>query len=258
MLTVSTDFPLVSDKNAPVLDWSRGEIPPYQALGASAPLREEKDIWGDGEVLHFVQKHQHTKGLTAQERDRIYRRARGYRWLGSSLFKLVEGGALRAGPQPSERMKLALDTHRDMWNFGVQRVIDRLQKNYYWRGLGETVVAVVQACLPCARVKAGFRESGKELHPLPIRGLGYRWGVDFAGPLQKTTTGNTYVLVRIEHFTKWVELIPLPSKSSKDAARALLDGVLSRYGAPGEVLTDQGREFQGEFQTLLSQHAITH
>ena len=87
------------------------------------------------------------------------------------------------------------------------------------------MVAVVQACLPCARVKAGFRESGKKLHPLPIRGLGYRWGVDFAGPLQETVAGNTHVLVCIEHFTKWVELISLPSKSSKDAARALRDGV---------------------------------
>ena len=66
------------------------------------------------------------------------------------------------------------------------------------------------------------------------------------------------MLVCIEHFTKWVELIPLPSKYSKDAAKALLDGVLSRYGAPGEVLTDQGREFQGEFQTLLAAHEITH
>ena len=65
--------------------------------------------------------------------------------------------------------------------------------------------------------------------------------------MQISSAGNTYVLVRIEHFTKWVELIPLPSKSSKDAAKALLEGVLSRYRAPGEILTDQGREFQGEF-----------
>ena len=108
-------------------------------------------------------------------------------------------------------------------------------------------MTVVKSCMSCARVKAGFRESGKELQPLPIRGLGYRWGVDFAGPLQRTSARNAWVLVCIEHFTKWVEFILLPSKSSKDAARALPDGVLSRYGAPGEVLTDQGREFQGEF-----------
>ena len=102
-------------------------------------------------------------------------------------------------------------------------------------------------------MKAGFRESRKELQPLPILGLRYRWGVDFAGPLEKTAAGHTYVLVCIEHFTKWVELTPLPSKCSKDAARALLEGVLSRYGALAEVLTNQGSEFKGEFQTLLSQ-----
>ena len=124
--------------------------------------------------------------------------------------------------------------------------------------MGDTVVAIIKACLSCARVKVGFRESGKELQPLPIRGLGYRWGVDFAGPLVETRAGNKWVLVCIEHFTKWVELIPLPSKSSRDAARGLLDGVLSRYGAPGVILTDQGTEFQGDFATLVAKHEITH
>ena len=144
-------------------------------------------------------------------------------------------------PRVGDRTTLALETHRAMGHFGVQRVLDRLQKNYWWRNMGDTVVAVVKACLSCARVKAGFRESGIELQPLPVRGLGYRWGVDFAGPMGLTKARNRYVLVCIEHFTKWVELIPLPSKSSRDAARGLLECVLSRYGAPGEILTDQGR-----------------
>ena len=51
---------------------------------------------------------------------------------------------------------------------------------------------------------------------------------------------------------------PLLSKSSRDAARGLLECVLSRFGALGEILTDQGREFQGEFATLVAKHEITH
>ena len=84
-----------------------------------------------------------------------------------------------------------------MGHFGVQRVIDRLQKNYRWRGMGDDVVAVVKSCLSCARVKAGFKEFGKELQPLLVRGLGYRWGVDFAGPLATTSAGNSWVMVCI-------------------------------------------------------------
>ena len=62
-------------------------------------------------------------------------------------------------PRTAERMQLAVDTHRSMGHFGVQRVLDRLHEKHWWRGMGDTIVAMVQACLPCAQVKAGFRES---------------------------------------------------------------------------------------------------
>ena len=86
----------------------------------------------------------------------------------------------------------------------------------------------------------------------------FRWGIDFAGPLPTTELGNKYVLVCIEHCTKWVELIALPSKSSAHVARAFMENFFSRYKAPRVVITDQGSEFKGEFQTLLNQQQITH
>ena len=86
----------------------------------------------------------------------------------------------------------------------------------------------------------------------------FRWGIDFAGPLPESQRGNKYVLVCIKHTTKWIELIALPSKSSSNVARAFVDNILARFGARGEILTDQGTEFQGEFQTLLSKHEISH
>ena len=54
------------------------------------------------------------------------------------------------------------------------------------------------------------------------------------------------MIVCIGHFTRWVELIPLPS-SSKNFAQGLPEGVLNRYGALGEVLTNKVREFMEEF-----------
>jgi hypothetical protein len=51
---------------------------------------------------------------------------------------------------------------------------------------------------------------------------------------------NRYVLVMVEHFYKLIELVPSPNKSSKGIAYAFLDKVLSHFGAPVEVLIDQG------------------
>jgi hypothetical protein len=62
----------------------------------------------------------------------------------------------------------------------------------------------------------------------------------------------------IKHFSKWIELVALPDKFSEGAAYSFLDCVLSHFGAPVGVLTDQGREFLGEFQTLCEQAMIDH
>jgi hypothetical protein len=73
----------------------------------------------------------------------------------------------------------------------------------------------------------------------------------------KLVSGNRYVVVMIEHFSKWIELVPILEKTSNHTAAALR-GVLCRYGAPAEVLTDQGKEFQGEFTELLTKLLIDH
>ena len=101
--------------------------------------------------------------------------------------------------------------------------IDRLKKNYWWKGIDKTVKQVIQACVPRARAKARFRVSSTELQPLRLSGVVFRWGIDFVGPLPTTSRGNRYVLVCIEHCTKWVELIPLPSKAFVYVTRAFLE-----------------------------------
>jgi len=74
-------------------------------------------------------------------------------------------------------------------------------------------------------------------------GLGYQWSLDFVDPLSLTLQHNYYVLVMMEHFSKWLELIPLPNCSNEGVAYAFLDKVFNKFGALVKVLTDQGMEF---------------
>jgi hypothetical protein len=62
----------------------------------------------------------------------------------------------------------------------------------------------------------------------------------------------------IEHFSKWVELVALPDKSSHITSQTFLQQVLSRFGACAECLIDQGPKFRGEFQDLLNHALIDH
>lgn len=121
----------------------------------------------------------------------------------------------------------------------------------------EQVAQLVASCQVCDRVKASFNVKDSVLKPLPIMGLGYRWSCDLAGPLPPSKTGFIYIMVMIEHFSKWIELTPLVDNTSEETAKAFLQ-VCTHFGAPAEVLTDQGQEFQGEFDTLCKELLIDH
>ena len=86
----------------------------------------------------------------------------------------------------------------------------------------------------------------------------YRWSVDVAGPFPQSEYGNYYIMVMIDLFSKWVELVAIPTKESCETARVFRQYVLCRYGAPAEVMTDWGTEFRGEFQEMLDEAIFDH
>ncbi len=86
----------------------------------------------------------------------------------------------------------------------------------------------------------------------------YHWSCDLARELPQTSRGNVYIMIMIEHFSKWVELVALPNKSSHSTSQVFLQQVLSRFGACAKCLTDQESIFRGEFQDLLDHVLIDH
>jgi hypothetical protein len=58
------------------------------------------------------------------------------------------------------------------------------------------------------------------------------------GPLPSTVRHNRYVLVMVEHFSKWIKLVLSFNKSNEGIVYAFLDRVLNHFGALAEVLTD--------------------
>ena len=51
-----------------------------------------------------MQTHKYGARINAKKRDRIYRRAKNYRWMGDSLFKQLENGVMVAVPRTPEKM----------------------------------------------------------------------------------------------------------------------------------------------------------
>lgn len=58
--------------------------------------------------------------------------------------------------------------------------------------------------------------------------------------LPKTESGNKYVIVLQDLFTKWPLVFPLPDQKSLRVAKLLAEEVVPHYGVPEVLLTDRG------------------
>jgi len=72
----------------------------------------------------------------------------------------------------------------------------------------------------------------EELKSIPVCDLFYRVALDTAGTLLETKAWNRYVLVAIDHYSKWCEAKAVAAHGAKTAAKFLEDEVICRYGVP--------------------------
>ncbi len=88
--------------------------------------------------------------------------------------------------------------------------------------------------------------------------LFYEVALDTTGPLPKTKSGNKYILVAIDHYSKWCEAKAVTNHGARMAAMFLEDEIIYRYGFPKFVLTDNGGEWAAEFDVMCVDYAIQH
>ena len=228
-----------------------------QSMWLSAAALETQDIWEDVETMQFIKTGQINPTLSGAQQERVTKRAARYTWSGATLNFTLTNGSTRAVPPPGERAELARKIHAQYGHFGVKRTAQLLSHGFWWPDMWHTVSTVVRECVSCDRNKTGFNVRPAHLNPLPIDGLGFRWHVDLAGPLSPESLGISYVMVCVEAFSKWLELIPIPNKSAATTERAFVT-VLTRFGACAVVTTDQGREWAAEWTAPLQNLGIDH
>jgi hypothetical protein len=122
------------------------------------------------------------------------------------------------------------------------------------------VKAIVKTCRQCQLVKSegSIRSGDERLKSIPICDLFYRIALDTTGPLPEAKAGNRYILVAIDHYSKWCEAKAVADHGAKTVARFLEDDLICRYGVPKFVLTDNGGEWGAEFEVMCRDYAIQH
>jgi len=114
--------------------------------------------------------------------------------------------------------------------------------------------AHVRGCETCMRFKQNqIQMAGKMLTQVPEE----PWATvcaNFVAPLPRSQHGNQMLLVLLDRFSKWTELVPLRSATAESLKKAFRERIIARYGVPKIAITDNGVQFASKiFKSFLAE-----
>ncbi|XP_052744484.1 retrovirus-related Pol polyprotein from transposon 412 isoform X2 [Bicyclus anynana] len=143
-------------------------------------------------------------------------------------------------------------------HLGVFKTHRRLCLRYFWPGMYKDIENFVKSCDVCKAYKHSTQAvpglMGKPKvcsRPFQVVSL------DLAGPLPRSRSGYTYLLVITCVFSKYTLLFPLRRATSALVAKNFEDGLVLVHGAPETVILDNGTQMTGsEFRNVIKRYNV--
>ena len=151
--------------------------------------------------------------------------------------------------RPSQRPSLILQGHRHTGHSGLRKTLDYLEKRYYWEGMRASIPDVLSACHECQIQRP--RPSSHEFKLILPQHAFHTVSIDAVGPFPRSRSGNRFILIAIDHFSKWVEAKATRDISARTTATFLLSDIFCRHGCPQTLLSDNGTNFNAKLVTSL-------
>ena len=145
--------------------------------------------------------------------------------------------------------------HDEAGHMSASKTKRLIQREYYWLSIDNDTERYCKTCALCSACKDPPRKTTTD--SVCTSQPSEPWqeiSMDLKGPIgsRPTTRGNHYLLVVLDLFTRSAEMIPIPDKTAKTVADAVVTQVFCRYGIPESILTDRGLEFDNSAMILLA------
>ena len=223
-----------SDKEiSTVTQWIKGGINPERSV-MSSQSSVVKALWAQRQMLDI-------------ENEILYRK-----------WEDQKGTTLQAIVPLSERRKVLSYCHdlQSAGHLGIKKTLSKVRQSYYWPGLQRDVRHYVAGCEKCQKSKGPLKTPRAPMQIVGASRPMERIATDILGELPVTDKGNRYILVVSDYYTKWTEAFSMPNMEARTVADIIVREVVSRFGVPYIIHSDQGRQY--ESQLFLEMCKVLH
>ena len=144
-----------------------------------------------------------------------------------------------------------------MGHLGAPRVVQLARERFYWPNMEDDITHFVTKVCPCLKQRQPNLSTRAPLHSVTTSYPFELVSIDFLH-LEQSSGGYEYILVIIDHFTRFAQAYATKNKSATTAADRLFNDFVLRFGFPAKILHDQGLEFENKlFHRLEKLSGVT-
>lgn len=179
----------------------------------------------------------------------------------NGLYKCVDGDKnnIRWAVPKGARWQICRLNHDEIGHLGAEKTLERIKKTYWFPRMAKFIRKYVSACIECAYSKKGNHNKEGFLNPIPkVEVPFHTLHIDHLGPFVRSKKGNSYILVVVDAFTKFIFIIPVRNTKTINAVSAL-EKVFDIFRSPDRIVSDRGTCFTSHsFKKFCSDKGIKH